>query len=274
MGDRSTPALKEGDELPGLRFPIAEGRHESLTLQDLERMFHENSHPLHRGKGHYILHDSISIFVRLLREKMSRHSGKGPRVLVGDPLKYFTGTGTGLAAAFDVHRVHNDKTKETAGAMTLRLLLDEGHDPSTRPADYVKEIYDRFDKVLLPHFVGGNHFIVFEVALRSERGRYVKVWDGMEPLPGLPAPQWKSEIKAIKDVFFPGVQADVFLRQHDDPSQGRGHGCGPFAALTMAYLCHGMTPPRWTEHDEAVARHYLWACLLKRRVLLLPRQRL
>ena len=236
-------------------------------------MFTQNDNPSHRGKGHYILQDPIVVFVKLLRDKMSRQpTGGGPRVLVASLTHY---QGTGLADAFDFHCVVDAKTRETARAKTLRLMLGQGHSPSTPPSDYVEEMYDHYDKVLLPCFVHGCHFIIFEVALMSDLGRYVKVWDGMEPESNTPTPQWRQEINAIMEVFFSTeAPAEVILRQPGDPSQGRGFGCGPFAALTMAYLSHGMMPPIWSERDEAVARNYLWACIHKRVVLPLPKQRL
>ena len=274
--DRMRPALGERDELPGIRYEHGGGRYEWLGRRDLELMFHENTNPDHRGKGHYILHDPITIFVFLLRDKVSRQpTGDGPRVLVASLTHYNGNSGTSLADALDPHCVVDASTRETARAKTLRSILGRGYSPSTQPSDYVDEIYRHFDKVLLPYYVTGNHFIVFEVALKSPLGRYVKVWDGWHPDPGEPPCQWRQEIKAIREVFFSAeAPAEIILQRPGDPSQGRGFGCGPFAALTMAYLSHGMTPLPWREADEAVARHYLWACLLKRMVLPLPKQRL
>lgn len=258
-----------------MRYECKGGLYDYVTRRDMELMFAENNDPHHRGKGRYILQDPIVVFVGLLRDKMSHQpSGGGPRVLVANLTHYWSGTGTGLADAFNPDCVVDAKTKETARAKTLRLMLGQHHIPSTPSSNYVKEIYGRFDKVLLPRFVNGNHFIVFEVALRSDLGRYVKVWDGMEPEPGKAAPQWRQEIKAIMEVFFDKAPAETILRIPGDPSQGKGFGCGPFAALTMAYLSHGIIPPQWSERDEAVARHYLWACLRMRMVLPLPKQRL
>lgn len=116
--------------------------------------------------------------------------------------------------------------------------------------------------------------MVFELALKSDRGRYIKIWDGMNtwgttPLTNIP------ELQAVAQAFFPREPPATYLWQKGDPVQPAGtFGCGPFAALTLAYLCHGLTPPSWTGEDEAVARNYLWACLLRHTVLPPPKQRL
>lgn len=240
---------------------------EFLRRLDLDSMFLE--HDTHSGQGRFICHDNLNLFIHYLWQKVRQRPG-GNKVLIGNLNLH----PNNFAASFDPLVVANPKTGETNLAKTLRLLLDDNHRPhQMSTSHYIKEIYQRYDKVLLPCFTPG-HYLVFEVTLRSPRGRYIKVWDGLnswgnKPIRDIP------ELQALARTFFPREPPAIYLWETGDPVQPAGtFGCGPFAALILAYLCDGLTPPPWTGEDEAVARNYLWACLLKHAVLPPPKQRL
>lgn len=261
--------LKAGAELPDLAPPKStDSLREFVVRDDLDTMFLE--HPTVPGQGRLIRHDSMNMFIYYMRKQLDQQP-EGRKILLGC-LNLFP---EGVTAAF-ANTINNHKTGELYRAKTLRTLLYGHTSPPNQmtASGYIDEIYRRYDKVLLPCFLAEErHFIVFEIALRSPRGRYIKIWDGMS----LWNDDIRSDLQSLIDTFFPRPddRPTVYRSEGGDPVQPLGtYGCGPFAVLTIAYLCHGLAPPPWTGDEEAVARHYLWGCLLQRAVLPPPKQRL
>jgi hypothetical protein len=170
------------------------------------------------------------------------------------------------------------KTTETNRARVLRHMAGGLAGPRDKPSTYwLKLLKERYERVLLPYNLNGNHFIVIEMVLFSLDGRYIKIWDGMKSWgsgrmpPGMCRPK---EIITLCDVFFGGDEVEVRLWEHGDPLQDQGHGCGPFTFLVMCFLALDQRPPGWTHHDEAVARSFLWGCILQGELYPLPELKL
>ena len=245
---------------------------EQVDRQDLDRMFSED--PDFPGHGRYIRHDTIHIFAHMLRRRLVRLYKEDSPILLGLAFDF----PPNYQERYDNTTINDKKRNETYRATTLRRLLgrhiNRGAIEFLSADQYIEEIHRRFKRVILFYNLNDNHFIVFEIVLQSDRGRYLKVWDGMKIWGRGRLRKSIPQVKLIIEVFFRGEPTDVYLWEEGDPSQDDGHGCGPFTALTLAYLTYDLKPPAWTHLDEPVARNYLWGCLLKGAIIRPPKQRL
>lgn len=239
-------------------------------------MFDED--PESPGKGCYISDEPIQLFILMLLRRLVMRRDGASTTLIGAIWSFCPS----FRVDYADDKIANPKTEETYRARTLRQLLRinggsvKGRETERlTSSDYIQEIHRRFHRILLTHNVNDNHFVVIEVVLQSSRGRYIKVWDGMKTWgQGVNPKELPPQLDVIVEVFFRGHPVDVHLWEEGDPVQATGHGCGPFAVLILSYLTRGLRPPAWTSRDEAVARHYLWGCLLKGVILPPPKQRL
>jgi len=150
-----------------------------------------------------------------------------------------------------------------------------GHRPVPRVgwAALVGVLQSSFDVVLLPYHLPG-HYIVLELCFRGgEGGPYIKVWDGMDT--------WReskthniAELSIIREVFFRGsttipVRKD---REQDDPEQTEGLGCAAFAFMVICHRALGQYPKGWTSSEEALARNYMWNCIIHSTILPFPKR--
>lgn len=240
---------------------------EFVTKADLQTMFEEDPHT--RGFGQFIRHDSLAIGITLLRQRV--RSSEDVRVCVGQWFHF----SREFMYDYDDNAPADTKFGETRRARMLRLIMGLSGPRNQRSSMWLDSLHRRYDKVLLPYNLNSNHFVVFEIVFRSSRGRYIKVWDGMR--------SWgtrggdvgrRQEIKIIQDVFFRGADLEIIAWEDGDPLQETGYGCGPFAFLTLSYLTLGHVPRGWTARDEAVARNFLWGCIMKGELLPLPQLKL
>lgn len=237
---------------------------ERVTVRDMVQMFEED--PKSVGCGHYILHDGINVGVAILRQQLSR---KHIDVLVAS-----CNTMTpSWRRQFDPRGLADPRSTETLRARTLRHLYGLSGQWELPWQHYLEELRRVYSRILLPYNVNQNHFVVFELAWRSQEGPYLKVWDGASLWEGAAAAN-QEEILMLIEVFFEGEKVPVRLWELGDPVQERGHGCGAFAFLIMCYRAYGMKPQGWTFRDEALARNYLWACLRKGEIISIPRRKL
>jgi hypothetical protein len=241
-----------------------------VTVRDLRRFFEECRDV--RGQGQYILADAINVGVAILN---CHFDGKYEN-------QTYAATTLFLTPSFredfdDVTIADPRKGCETMRGRSLRRLLLPGSGPSDTPTDYfLRKLKSIWSSLLIPYHVNDNHFIILEVAWRSDDGRYIKVWDPMM-LWQLRDGRTVDEIKTLVEVFLDEEdqdEVDIRLWELGDPTQVGGAGCGPSAFLTMCYLFCGVRPRGWSDKDEAVTRNYMWACLISGKIEPLPRLKL
>lgn len=226
-------------------------------------------------EGHYdISADAISRACGLLKDHVGRPcsttSPQGPsnRVLV--------------ANSYLMEELINGSSTDPSKPLCklLRYALGEQDVPRRQSREfYVSRIRECFGKIVgLFHMTDPyKHFMVFEIGLPThEEGPFLKVWDGMDTWAN-ETPETVPEIQAILELFFTKEErADLpvyIVRAPGDPLQTGGRGCGAFAFIVMCHLAQGEVPKGWTNLDDAMARNYLWGCLMRSRILSLPRRR-
>lgn len=228
--------------------------------------------------------DTLSRACQLLRDHIKQHStpslqDPSTRVLVANSYHMMH-----LTSASDKHI--DGQYGQTEKTIALRKLLRFGLAGSSVPMNkdrdyYLSRIRRKFGKIVGLFNICKEkfkHFIVFEIGLpRHVGGPFVKVWDGMETWAN-DMPEDRPEIQAILNLFFTKEEragVPVFLsRAPEDPSQEHGRGCGAFAFIVMCHLAKGLVPKGWSVLDDALARNYLWWCLMRSKILPLPQRRL
>lgn len=159
---------------------------------------------------------------------------------------------------------------EKAGTLTRLMGLSEPCHLSVR--DIMDLMFRNYHRVLLPYNVGQD-YLVFELALQSPRGCYIKVWDSKKVW-AKGDPKKRDETVTLLEVFF-GGDRKVAVRtwEEGDPTYEAGYGAAAFAFMIMCYRALGEQPRNWRGVDEALFRNHMWACILSGIIVELPKAR-
>lgn len=165
-----------------------------------------------------------------------------------------------------------DYSSENRARALERLLgIQEVRD---RPYGQVLDLMTATKTSLLLPYIMGQHYLVFELILRSDRGRMIKVWDGGNVW-GKGNPRRREEVMTLLDVFFGGdTSVPVYVWEKGDPAYAQCHGAGAFMFMIMCYRVYKLRPQDWGTQDEAVARNFLWTCIVNGAISKVPRLKL
>ena len=229
----------------------------AATAQDLVDMFAED--PLTRGQGRIVSGKIIAMALDIIESYLqSNRSGVGA-------------VSSSLCESFFLP---NQSETIRARLVEQHLLCDQKEQEDLKPASYyIDRLVRSFSRLLLCHQVAPNYYVVFEVVWRSERGRLLKVWDGVGAWTNQRTPKEIPEVKLLLDVLFEGDEIPVFLSELGEAPCGT-RASGPFSFMTMSSLVMGVRLKGWRATDEGVARNYTWGCLMKGRLLSPPLQKL
>lgn len=138
--------------------------------------------------------------------------------------------------------------------------------------EYQSYIREAFERVLLPHNLNDNHYVVFDISFKGLGSPYVKVWDSYDSWATIDPEEYKKEMPQMYHLltlfFNVGEQIPVYYKREDgEPNQGRTAGCAAFTFFTMVHLAQGIWPSSCTEDDEAFIRAYMWGCIVLGQIL-------
>lgn len=213
-----------------------------VTVSDVRCMFEEVSEAV--GHAHQVTAQSIMLAIAVLRQHAK---AKTLPILCGDLL--------------DFRPTYKTYYALESRARALERLLGDGF-MQGRPYGYYHDIIlTTKTTVLLPYNVG-HQYLLFELILRGDRGRLIKVWDGGNVW-GKGDPKKREEVLLLLDVFYGGDSSvPVYVWEKGDPRIEQCHGAGAFLFLCMCYRVLGFKPQDWGPDDEAVARSHMWSCIL------------
>lgn len=158
-------------------------------------------------------------------------------------------------------------------AKALERLLGPDAMPGMPFGYYLDVVLNSKTTILLP-YNEDQQYLLFELVLRSDRGRLIKVWDGAGVW-NKGDPRRREEVMTMMDVFYGGdTSVPVYVAEKGDPSYGQCHGAGAFLFLSMCYRALGLKPQSWGPEDEAVARNFLWTCIMNGNIGKFPRLKL
>lgn len=224
------------------------------TVSDLRCMFEEDQEA--RGHAHHLTGPSIMLAIAVLRRHIK---GENLAILCGDLL--------------DFRPTYKAYFSAENRASALERLLGADAMPGRPYGYYLDMLLTSKTTILLPYNID-QHYLLFEVVLRSDRGRLIKIWDGAN-LWAKGDPRKREEVKTLVDVFYSGdTSVPVYVGEKGDPSYSQCHGAGAFLFLSMCYRVLGLRPQGWGPHDEAVARSFLWTCILNGSMGKVPRVKL
>lgn len=230
------------------------GSNLTLTALDLRCVFEED--PAASGHSYHITAPTVMLGCAIIKSYIRRAKLS---MLCGDLLDF--------RPSFKA-----DYEGEGRGRSLQRLLGPDAA-PGKGYGDYLDIILKDKTSILLPYNLS-HHYLLLEVVLRSDDGRMIKVWDGANAW-GKGDPRRREEIKTIRSVFFAGdLEVPVYVWRKGDPLYGQCAGAGAFLFLFMCYRVLGMKPKEWGAQDEAVARNFLWTCILNGDIATPPRLKL
>lgn len=224
----------------------------------------------------YIYSDVMEVAIGwVIHDKINYGPNKGwPSALIGTTDLFHTTRYAEMASNLPVGGP-TYVAGETRRMQTLRLLIKYGSGISVE-ADSFEQLQQyirtNFCRVLLPHNLGNNHYIVFDICFEGKGAPYVKVWDSLDSWRGRD-PNTIPQILYLLTLFFEeGDVIDVYVnRNRDEPNQGDTSGCAAFAFFTLVHLALGCKPPAAREGDEAFLRNYMWGYVVSQKCMDLPR---
>lgn len=222
----------------------------------------------------YIYSDVMEVAIERLIDHLIHNSPDHLRVLIGSTdlfptRRYPEVTSTRVAP-------RSSFPGETWRMRTLRHLIKYGSGLTLDCEsfeEYQRYIRRTFDRVLIPHNLGDNHYILFEIAYKGLGASYLKVWDSVD-LWRNQDPKTIPQILHVLSLFFEvGEKVRVYhKRDEGEPDQGSTAGCAAFCFFTLSHLAQREWPPAATADDEAYIRNYLWGSAVQTEVLALPKR--